>query len=76
MKTIIFTLIAFTTFGLSAQETNEEAEDTTRFKVGSTEFLIINHEGNTDTVLVDGEDDSKNVKMVCFKEFRMTWRTL
>tara|TARA_B100000809_G_scaffold243193_1_gene267976 strand:+ start:978 stop:1880 length:903 start_codon:yes stop_codon:yes gene_type:complete len=64
MKTIIFTLIAFTTFGLSAQETNTEAEDTTRFKVGTTEFIIINHgEGVSDTLLVEEDDsDSKNKK--------------
>ena len=57
MKTIIFTLIAFITFGLSAQQT-EEAEDTTRFRVGETEFIIINHGGGaSDTLLLDGESD-------------------
>lgn len=61
MKTIIFTLIAFTTFGLSAQETIEEAEDTTRFKVGETEFIIINHgSGDSDTVLVDNNGETND----------------
>lgn len=61
MKTIIFTLIALTTFSLSAQETNQEVEDTTRFKVGTTEFIIINHGGgNADTVLVE-EDGYDNI---------------
>lgn len=59
MKTIIFTLIAFTTFGLSAQETTEEAEDTTRFVVGETEFIIINHGGGDSDTLLIGDEESR-----------------
>jgi hypothetical protein len=57
MKTIILTLAAMVSFGLSAQQ-NEEVEDTTRFKIGTTEFIIINHEdGDADTLLVNGDSD-------------------
>lgn len=61
MKTIIFTLLAITTFGLSAQETEEVSIDTTKFKIGTTEFIIINHgNGNSDTLLVDEDNENSN----------------
>lgn len=79
MKTIIFTLVALTTFSLSAQETNQEVEDTTRFKVGTTEFIIINHGGGkADTVLVNDDNNSnpKNVKVTYDKEDLTYWNGL
>jgi hypothetical protein len=61
MKTIILTFAILIGFGAMAQKTEniEEPSDTTKFKVGGTEFIIINHgEGGSDTLLVDNKDDS------------------
>ena len=53
MKNILFLLIGMTSsFFTFSQE--GELEDTTRFKVGTMEFIIINH--GEDTLLVDSED--------------------
>ena len=73
MKIVIFTVLSLMAFNLSAQteeenkgveiEVSEEAVDTTRFNVGETEFIIINHgNDNSDTLLVGdgGEGDECN----------------
>jgi hypothetical protein len=65
MKTIFLTLTAFLTFNLSAQteiEGEEVSQDTTKFKFGGTEFIIIKKgDGQTDTIRVEdgGEEHSK-----------------
>jgi hypothetical protein len=63
MKTIILTFSILIGFGAIAQKTenNEEPSDTTKFRVGTTEFIIINHAGGeSDTLLVDDSDSSPN----------------
>lgn len=65
MKTIFLTLAAFLTLSLNAQtkvEGEEITQDTTKFKFGGTEFIIIkNSDGQTDTIRVD-EGDQNNSK--------------
>jgi len=59
MKTILFSIIAFSTFITNAQ-VEEEVIDTTRFKIGNTEFIIINHEdGGADTLLANEENNTE-----------------
>ena len=72
MKNLALTLIALTSLGLFAQE--EKKNDTTRFKFGSTEFIII----NDDTTMVskdqNGEDeDHKNFGMKHDKDDLTYW---
>lgn len=68
MKTILITVLSLMAFNLSAQteeenthvevETELEPIDSTRFNVGETEFIIINHgDGKNDTLLVDEDDE-------------------
>ena len=68
MKTILLTMLSLMAFNLSAQteegiktikiKTEVDPADTTRFVVGETEFIIINHgNDNIDTVLVDGKKE-------------------
>ena len=65
MKTILLSVLSLIAFNLSAQtetenntevviEKSEEPVDTTRFRVGETEFIIINHgDEKSDTLLAD-----------------------
>jgi len=68
MKTILLSVLSLIAFNLSAQTEEEnnmetveittEPADTTRFRVGETEFIIINHGDNkSDTLLVNNDED-------------------
>jgi hypothetical protein len=69
MKTILFTVLSLIAFNLNAQteekentsvevEAEVEPIDSTRFNVGETEVIIINHgDDKKDTLLVDDDDE-------------------
>ncbi|MDX1350897.1 MAG: outer membrane beta-barrel protein [Putridiphycobacter sp.] len=67
MKNIILIIAAMFSLNVLAQEGTEtkktEPEDTTRFKVGGLEFIIIDHGDEVDTVLAEGQDIGKDVKV-------------
>ena len=70
MKTILITVLSLMALNLNAQtegeikeielESQTEGMDTTRFTVGGTEFIIINHgDSKSDTLLVDSDGNKK-----------------
>ncbi|MGV6860212.1 MAG: outer membrane beta-barrel protein [Putridiphycobacter sp.] len=73
MKTVILTLAAFLTFNVNAQTEKENvSQDTTKFKIGGTEFIVIrNEEGQSDTIRVDDSDfdDEDEKKSKKYKSF-------
>ena len=74
MKTILITFAALLTFNLSAQtevEGEKTSEDTTRFKFGGTEFIIIKKsDGESDTIRVeDGDEDDSSWEMKKEKKY-------
>jgi len=74
MKTILITFAALLTFNLSAQtevEGEKTSEDTTRFKFGGTEFIIIKKsDGESDTIRVeDGDENDSSWEMKKDKKY-------
>jgi hypothetical protein len=55
MKTILLSITTFITLNVIAQ-TEKNVPDTTKFKIGTTEFIIIDHnDGQVDTIQVEGK---------------------
>ncbi|MFK8044460.1 MAG: outer membrane beta-barrel protein [Crocinitomicaceae bacterium] len=67
MKSLLIIIAAVFSLNSFGQEDPKEVEttkeDTTRFKVGGLEFIIIDHGDDIDTILVDDEKTKKSIKI-------------